>query len=288
MLEAESSPGGESAVIWEGWGEVPSEAYPDVIVADGGAMCDASAERPTTERPLIEPGPHRPGVIRIGDSGPADVRLSADATPREVRLACRLLGEIVRLRRQQQDGAEVRRRLSEEALTDPLTGLPNRRAWQQTLQSRMAEVADMPGDAPSPTVSRRLCVAVADLDHFKRINDNHGHAAGDAVLRASGRAIRDGLRENDFVARIGGDEFALLLWVPDEATAAMVVERVRNGLPKRLAQAGTHVVTASVGYCLIDRAPHGESSRSPDGAYSDAAAALRQAKHGGRDRSVVG
>ena len=156
-----------------------------------------------------------PGVVRVGTDGPGDVRLPADCTDRELCLACRLLAQIVRLRRRAIQSAEIHRELSAQAMTDPLTGLPNRRAWDAALPERLA------------LAGRRsqLCLAILDLDHFKQINDSHGHAIGDEVLRATGVAINDNLRQDDFVARLGGDEFGLLLWVPDEEVAAAVVER---------------------------------------------------------------
>ncbi|MEE8451035.1 MAG: GGDEF domain-containing protein, partial [Thermoguttaceae bacterium] len=182
------------------------------------------------------------GVVRIGGDGPADASLPEDVTGRELRLACRLVARIVRLRRDRRDGEQLRRQLSQEAATDPLTGLPNRRAWDRTLGRRLA-------DAVGGSQRRgRLCVALLDLDHFKRINDARGHAVGDDVLRAVGRSLCDTLREEDFTARLGGDEFGLLLWVPDATVAAAVVQRVRGSLPSHLAEAETAVVTASVGY----------------------------------------
>ena len=231
----------------------------------------------------LNPGPRtlNPflGVIRIGVEGPADLRLPADVTERELRLACRLLAEVVRLRRKDHARSQSQRRLAAEALTDPLTGLPNRRAWDRALLERVAEAADLPG---------RICLAVIDLDHFKRVNDTHGHAAGDEVLRAAGKVIRGSLRESDFVARLGGDEFGLLLSVADEQAAQAVVDRVRRGLAAGLARDGTAAITASAGFCV---APSRDSSTplpSPDALFLAADTALREAKHAGRDRTVGG
>jgi len=265
------------------------------------------------------------GVVKIGGGpGRADVALPNDVTARELRLACRLLAQIVRLRRREKSAAERHRRLTEEALTDPLTGLPNRRAWQDGLEERLAlishvgqsKLAEIPaGTAPLPEGvrrashqtnvspasevpavapvagsglprSQRLCVAVLDLDHFKQVNDAHGHAVGDEVLRAAGRAIRESLRQDDFVARLGGDEFGLLLWVPDEPTAASVVDRIRAALPLRLVQATTRAVTASAGYHLVTSAESPEATFPADTVYGLADAAMHEAKRLGRDRTV--
>ena len=153
-------------------------------------------------------------------------------------------------------------------MTDPLTGLPNRRAWDEALARRRRQT-----DAAA-------CVAILDLDHFKRVNDAHGHAAGDAVLRATGDALRRGLRQDDFVARLGGDEFGLLLSMPNAPTAAAVLDRVRAALPEHLARQGAERVTASVGFrCRRRRSfvrrPGGDRRRRP-----------ARAKQEGRDRTV--
>jgi diguanylate cyclase (GGDEF)-like protein len=256
--------------LWLGRHEMPPAAEPEVIVTDRDLSGD----------PRPGPPPERSaapvGLIRVGGSGRADVELPEDVTPRELCLACRLLAEIVRLRRRLRAGAELRRRLSEAALTDPLTGLPNRRAWDLALRERLAVRRGR----------QRLCLAIFDLDHFKRINDAHGHAVGDEVLRATGRSIRQGLRQHDFVARLGGDEFGLLFWAPDESTGEMVVDRVRTALPSRLMHVATPAVTASAGYHLVPSAGSRGSPVSPDAHYAAADAALREAKRRGRDRTL--
>jgi diguanylate cyclase (GGDEF)-like protein len=100
------------------------------------------------------------------------------------------------------------------AETDPLTGLPNRRAWD----ARMARVtAD----------DERVTVAMLDIDHFKRFNDAHGHLAGDRLLRETAAAWRVLLRSNDLLARVGGEEFGLLLVNCSPSAAAEVTERLR-------------------------------------------------------------
>lgn len=214
-------------------------------------------------------GQERLGLIRLGPIGPCDVWLSDDPPQRQLRLACRLLAEVVRLRRRQFDANETHRRLAEHARTDALTGLPNRRDWDETLAASLAKA-----DAPR-------CVAICDLDHFKRVNDIQGHVVGDAVLRSTAAALRDGLRRSDLVARLGGDEFGLLLDIAQPSTAAMVLDRIRASLPGRLAHDGFTRVTVSIGFhCTVDT--------TVDQAMEIADAALRQAKCAGRDRVVAG
>lgn len=95
----------------------------------------------------------------------------------------------------------MERRLAYESLHDPLTGLPNRRYFDQEMRQRI----EAKTDKCSP-----ITLFFVDLDHFKQINDNVGHNAGDAALQHIGRAIRENIDEADFVARLGGDEFAII------------------------------------------------------------------------------
>lgn len=204
------------------------------------------------------------GIVRIGGIGEADASLTADAGPGEMVLACRLVGQIASLRRQLHHAELTRCDLAEKAMTDPLTGLPNRRAWDDVLAARSRETPD----------GVRLAVVLIDLDRFKPVNDQHGHLAGDSVLCRTAKALRTALRSSDFIARFGGDEFGLLLWVPDAATAVRVVERALAAVRDELADIP---LTASAGIAMTsDRAV------SP---VATADAALCQAKNAGRNRA---
>lgn len=126
------------------------------------------------------------------------------------------------------------------ARRDPLTGLPNRRAFDEEL-SRATETARRYG--------WEVTLVLIDLDDFKRLNDEQGHAAGDAVLRRLGRALSAVLRQGDVAARIGGDEFALLLQETNGEAISEVIDRVRN----ELTDGGTPVVSFSVGAASCPR-----------------------------------
>jgi len=142
--------------------------------------------------------------------------------------------------------ALLREQLSAE--TDALTGLPNRRAWQRVIDRTKARF----GRLADPTV-----VAMLDLDRLKIINDTQGHASGDLYIKAAAAITRRALRDADFVARIGGDEFGLVLTQCTEAFGATVVTRIYRELEAEgvAASIGWAAVTAEGGVgAALDRA----------------------------------
>jgi diguanylate cyclase (GGDEF)-like protein len=150
-----------------------------------------------------------------------------------------------------------RRVLEGRAFTDPLTRLANHRAFQERLQAEVAR---------AQRHARPLALALIDVDHFKSINDTAGHAAGDRVLAALGARLRALLRSEDVLARIGGDEFALLLPETDEAEARLVLERARDEL-ERGPLVDAIRVRISAGICELERAGDAETlMRLADGA----------------------
>ena len=155
------------------------------------------------------------------------------------------------------------------AVIDPLTGLLNRSAFAQRLGELQHQ---MDRGARSP-----LGFLIADIDHFKRVNDEHGHPAGDAVLRDVGHAMRDELRAFDLVYRLGGEEFAILLPGADLAKTQEIAERLRRAV----AQSSTDgiSVTMSFGAGAI-----GGSDVRLAQLYAQADAALYEAKRAGRNR----
>ena len=177
-------------------------------------------------------------------------------------------------RAEQQHAAALLAQLEQEAMTDPLTALPNRRAYD----AELARVAARSRRNRSPS-----SVGVADIDHFKRVNDTYGHPVGDLMLCEVGKAIERAARGTDFVARTGGEEFGMLF--PDTAIemAGLVAERMRQAVEATC-------VTTPDGACIrvtisIGLAPLAPEA-APDTALAGADCALYQAKDQGRNRVV--
>jgi diguanylate cyclase (GGDEF)-like protein len=154
---------------------------------------------------------------------------------------------------------------------DPLTGIFNRRHFSEVLVGELARLR-RGGDAPA--------VLLIDLDHFKSVNDIHGHLAGDAALCASAERIASALRGSDCLARWGGEEFAILAPATDRAGAAALAERARSAFAERPIEAnGVPIrLTLSLGVAV------GDVGDTPDTLLHRADDALYEAKRAGRDR----
>jgi diguanylate cyclase (GGDEF)-like protein len=169
----------------------------------------------------------------------------------------------------------LRERVARDAMFDVLTGLYNRRA----LSARLAEVYALARRQGQP-----LGLIMLDADHFKSVNDLHGHPVGDRVLRALADEIRGGMRESDFAGRYGGEEFAVVLPNADVEGAVAVAERIRGRFASlALAVGATKVtVTVSAGVAVL-----GPGMAGPQDLVSAADAALYNAKRAGRNRVEV-
>ena len=156
---------------------------------------------------------------------------------------------------------------------DALTGLPNQRSfWEQLAQDT----------ARAKRHGRPLSIAVIDIDHFKRVNDAHGHLTGDAVLREVCDRLQRLVRDGEHLARVGGEEFAWILPDAPEEGALVAAERARRAVGERPFP-GVGTVTLSVGVCELGDAPDGDAGDL----YARADAALYEAKRRGRDRSCA-
>ncbi|WP_409314744.1 diguanylate cyclase [Pseudomonas putida] len=193
---------------------------------------------------------------------------------REQELASRLQGLSERVASMEHEALGYREHLEEQrqkALLDPLTGLPNRAAWSERVEREMLDWQENGG---------HLAMAILDLDHFKRINDNYGHLAGDKVLKIVADQLRKRLRGRDFIARFGGEEFVLLLPQTTPAVAAQVAEVLRatvEACPFHF-KGERVVITTSIGLGAF------RSGERSDQVLKRADAALYRAKELGRNR----
>jgi diguanylate cyclase (GGDEF)-like protein len=168
-----------------------------------------------------------------------------------------LAGRFIERRRMLESAAAI-------ALTDPLTGLANRRAWEEELRREVAR---------AHRNSHRLALVMLDLDHFKQLNDTKGHQAGDTVLAEAAASWRGAVRTTDFLARYGGDEFAMLLPDCPAEYGETVLERIRTAIPPGF--------TCSAGIAYWNGAETAESL------LARADAALYEAKRAGRNMAVT-
>ncbi len=161
------------------------------------------------------------------------------------------------------------RKLVEQlSVTDRLTGIANRHALEDSLRAEEIR-AERYGDT--------FAVLILDIDHFKSVNDTHGHLVGDVVLREIAECIGSRLRETDRLGRWGGEEFMVILPRTESAGAMIVAEEIRSAIAGRPAGPGL-AITASIGVSAWD------SDESGEAVVGRADAALYRAKRAGRNR----
>jgi two-component system cell cycle response regulator len=258
----------DAAAAWTALEARPPDLVLLSLSLDGGdALRLASrlrAEAPTRDVPLMlvgDPG-QKELVLRGFDLGANDhVLRPVDAN----ELRARARNQIRRKRYQERLRTELDRSL-EMAVTDALTGLRNRRYVRRHLEGILRQGA--------------AAVLMLDVDRFKAVNDTHGHAAGDAVLREIAERVRAHIRASDVVARYGGEEFLVVMAATGEEEAQVVGERLRAAIDSApiLAEGRLLQVTASVGVAA------GEVGSPVDALLAAADDALYRAKKLGRNR----
>lgn len=179
------------------------------------------------------------------------------------------------LKRLREELREANQRLRELAIRDPLTGAFNRRHLHSLLDAELDR---------SRRHDHTVSLILADVDHFKRINDRFGHAAGDRVLTAVAAALADGVRNHDSVGRFGGEEFLVLLPETGIAEAVTVAERLRCAVA---ALAFPELDALEVRLSLGVAEARGVDATGADALMAAADDALYQAKRSGRDRVVA-
>jgi diguanylate cyclase (GGDEF)-like protein len=171
----------------------------------------------------------------------------------------------------QQQLARYAALMEQQSITDELTGIPNRRAFDQALE-RLLLAAE--------TAGSRYSLLMIDIDHFKLVNDRYGHAVGDEVLRAVAATLQRRVRITDTVARIGGEEFGVLLPRTDPAGAVSVAETLRAGVKDCGVPSPEGEVHVSISIGVA-------GSSAGKRIFQEADAALYEAKAAGRDRVVL-
>jgi two-component system, cell cycle response regulator len=194
------------------------------------------------------------------------------STSDEIVLA---VGRAIEKKRMRETNARLMRELEALSRTDPLTRLLNRRVLDEDLARELAQAR---------RYGHPVSLAMMDLDHFKRINDTHGHQGGDEVLRTFARVAQGACRDTDTVYRFGGEEFAALLPHSGIEDALNVANRVvRAAASTRITWGSVTIpVTVSIGVACID-----EVVTTADELLAEADAALYQAKRTGRNRATV-
>ena len=202
--------------------------------------------------------------IAAAEAGAADFLLKSELTPRLLERTVRYAEKL---------GATMRQ-LRALALRDELTGLLNRRELQNLLQNEWLRAVRF---------KRPFSLGLADIDRFKRVNDEYGHPVGDRVIRHVGQVLETTLRRLDRVARFGGEEFAILMPETGRREAAIAMERVRVALAQSPCPVPEHgrdlAITLSIGVAVPL-----EDADSIEGLIKAADRRLYAAKHGGRDR----
>lgn len=153
-----------------------------------------------------------------------------------IELLARLLGTILAADLKAVEQKRLIERSQQEAMTDVLTGLLNRYGWEKIIAAE---------ESRSRRYASPACIIMVDLDDLKQINDTQGHAQGDALLRNTSQCLKSALRENDIVARIGGDEFAILGIECDSAGSEILFDNVKEALSSK-------GIKASVGKAIRD------------------------------------
>jgi diguanylate cyclase (GGDEF)-like protein len=229
-----------------------------IVSADGSVVATGEADGGGVRLilPLIASGERFGTLELVGDSFTKEQRMNAASLAAHAVVAL--------------ENARLHGMVERQALVDGLTGLANRRATADALHAEAAR---------AQRLQTPLAVVLADLDGFKEVNDEYGHAVGDEVLRAFSDVLRQTVRDSDVAGRWGGEEFLLLLPGADEEGAVQLAERVRVGLAERSIPGAPGLrVTASFG--VAEYAGEANSEELVVAADS----ALYRAKRAGKDR----
>jgi diguanylate cyclase (GGDEF)-like protein len=215
--------------------------------------------------PLIADG----AIIGVFNAESVESHAFSDEHVQTLTVIARQTAEVIR-------SAQLLEETRRLAITDALTGLFNRRHFNQQLEENVRRAARY--DEP-------LALVFLDVDHFKSVNDKFGHQAGDRCLQAMARTLRESVRDSDQIARIGGEEFAILLIRADRELALSIAERLRNRIDELILEEDPPLpvdLTASLGVAFFR-----EDGDDPKSLLRSADRALYAAKRLGRNRVVL-
>jgi diguanylate cyclase (GGDEF)-like protein len=258
-----------------------------VLGEDSTEICDLSQDARTAHMPLTTEAPYMRMYssvalttaegYAIGTLCVMDTKAGCMSTAQRdmLRRLARQVMALIELRANEKALKESMRELEQLATTDELTGLHNRRSLMNRLKFEVARARRF---------RTPLAAVMVDLDHFKLINDEHGHAMGDAVLMAVGRLVRENVRVIDIPGRYGGEELCILLPNTPPDGARKFAETLRAKIEAQVHLAGTRevTVTASLGIGSFNHLDVDDA----DTLLRQADAALYRAKHEGRNRVV--
>jgi diguanylate cyclase (GGDEF)-like protein len=225
---------------------------------------DAMAKKLRLRRSVAKsrPSPSGPRTRRAPHDD-APIHLAAPASSEPMRLAA----EVARL---ETELALMRARVAElelHAERDPLTGVANRRGFERELERAAAHVGRYGGN---------VALVYLDLDNFKPVNDRNGHAAGDAILKAVAAALATSVRASDTVGRIGGDEFAVLLWNLSANDARSKADLLERAVAAASVPWGGQTLTVSATAGVADLGPDADTARLVTRADADMYARKRR------------
>jgi two-component system, cell cycle response regulator len=269
----------DGAAAWE---RMQQPAPPGLLLLDwmmprldGPDLCRLIRRRPDSNPPyiILLTARHATADIVAGLEAGANDFIAKPFEHAELRARLRVGVRMLELQRQLN---EAKDQLSHQASHDSLTGLLNRGAILAALDQELSRARRR---------QHSLCLCLCDIDHFKQVNDRHGHLTGDQVLREVAQRISQGLRDYDRVGRYGGEEFLVLLEAPAEQ-AIHLAERLRQAICDRPihAEGLTLSLSISIGLCVYNPPL---DQRQAHTLIAQADAALYQAKAQGRNRLVV-
>lgn len=229
-----------------------------LLIPDGPNKGNPLIASPITSQSAVA------GVIRVG----------GEAGPLYTRDDLRLLDILASLASLALDNTALFNQIEETALRDGLTGLLTHRAFQDHLEAQLLEASRF---------KKPLSIILADVDHFKSVNDNYGHQAGDQILQGVAHIIDRNVRDIDIVARYGGEEFIVILLETNREDAVHVAEQIRQDLEGQSFNTGSKTISISSSFGV---ATFPNDATSAQQLVRQADQRLYKAKEGGRNRVV--